>query len=375
MRTGLPQPDDAYWKWGIPGNDLMRVYLALGVVLLAILGALLHPLIFLLGVLPLNTLGLESFLSGAKSFIADLLGWGLMGLLVVMAAFVVTGRLSRRRGRSRMGEANGRSPLDDGAARMAVAIIAYNEAEAIHQVVQDFKAQKGVIEVVVVDNNSHDETAALAVLAGARVVSEPRQGYGYACIRALHEALKAPDADVVVLTEGDGTFVGRDVAKFAAYVPQADMVVGTRVVAGLVEKGSQMDHFFTWGNIAVGTLLRFRFWDSQFLGSASLSDVGCTYRAIRRSALQQILPDLTVGGHHFSPHMMLVALYRGLSLIEIPVTFRRRVGVSKGASQSVGKGFKVGLVMIWHILTYRPRESSARPTAGVVEAGLRVRDR
>jgi hypothetical protein len=115
-----------------------------------------------------------------------------------------------------------------------------------------------------------------------------------------------------------------------------------------------MDYFFTWGNIAVGTLLRLRFWDSQFLGAARLSDVGCTFRAIRRDALGRILPDLAVGGHHFSPHMMLVALHRGLSLVEIPVTFRRRIGASKGASRSAWKGFQVGLQMIWHILTYTP---------------------
>jgi hypothetical protein len=163
-----------------------------------------------------------------------------------------------------------------------------------------------------------------------------------------------PSADVVVLVEGDGTFVGSDLMKFRSYIGQADMVVGTRVVPGLVESGSQMDYFFTWGNIAVGTLLRLRFWDSQFLGAARLSDVGCTFRAIRREALEGILPDLDVGGHHFSPHMMLVALDRRLCLVEIPVTFRRRIGESKGASQSARKGFQVGLQMIWHILTYRP---------------------
>jgi glycosyltransferase involved in cell wall biosynthesis len=137
------------------------------------------------------------------------------------------------------------------------------------------------------------------------------------------------------------------------------MVVGTRVVSSLVEDGSQMDYFFTWGNIAVGTLLRLRFWHPQFLGAASLSDVGCTYRAIRRDALERILPDLVVGANHFSPHMLLVALYRGLSLVEIPVTLRRRIGVSKGAGRSFWAGLRVGLVMIWHILTYSPGRTGA----------------
>jgi hypothetical protein len=120
-----------------------------------------------------------------------------------------------------------------------------------------------------------------------------------------------------------------------------------------------MDYFFTWGNIAVGSLLRLRFWHPQFLGAASISDVGCTYRAIRKDGLQRILPDLVVGGNHFSPHMLLVALYRGLTLIEIPVTLRRRIGVSKGAGRAFWPGFRVGLVMIWHIISYSP---NGKPT-------------
>jgi len=248
---------------------------------------------------------------------------------------------------------------DNGSYKMAVGIIAYNEAGAIAGLVREFKVQVGVVQVIVVDNNSSDATAELAAAAGARVVRERRQGYGFACIRALDEAAQVPEADVVVLVEGDGTFVADDLRKFAAYIGQADLVVGNRVVSSLVEHGSQMDYFFTWGNMAVGTLLRLRFWHPQFLGAASISDVGCTYRAIRKEALERILPDLVVGGHHFSPHMLLVALYRGLSLIEIPVTLRRRIGKSKGAGRSFWPGLQVGIVMIWHILTYSPRQAGS----------------
>ncbi len=333
----------------------MRALIALAVVALAVLGALLHPFALLMSVMPFDSNSLQTFLTSAKSDIADLLGWAVIALLIVMLALVIRGRLAPGRSGGSHGSV---SPI--GSTRMTVGIIAYNEAEAIAQLVREFRAQPDVVDVIVVDNNSSDATAKLAQDAGARVVLESKQGYGYACIRALGEGALVQQADVVVLVEGDGTFAPSDLAKFQAYIGQADMVVGTRVVRSLVEDGSQMDYFFTWGNIAVGTLLRLRFWHPQFLGAASISDVGCTYRAIRRQAVDRILPDLIVGGNHFSPHMLLVALYRGLSVIEIPVTLHRRIGVSKGAGRSFWAGLQVGFVMIWHIVTYNP----SRPRPG-----------
>lgn len=346
----------------------MRVGLVLLVVGLAILGALLHPLAFVLGLVPFDTKGLIGVLNEVKMLIADLLAWALVALLAVMLMFVFRGRL--RAGKAK--EKRGGSQTARSSQRIAVGIVAYNEAEAISEVVRDFRAQANVVAVIVIDNNSRDATATLARSAGAQVVSERQQGYGFACIRALQEALKVADAELIVLTEGDGTFVGADLPKFEAYIDQADMVIGTRVVPGLVEDGSQMDYFFTWGNIAVGSLLRLRFWHSQFLGAARLSDVGCTYRMIKREALQGILPDLIVGGHHFSPHMMLIALYRHMSLVEIPISFRKRIGMSKGAAQSFWMGLRVGLVMIWHIITYRPRGDGHPAAAPQRSEGVNV---
>ena len=329
-----------------------RAIVALTVVLLAVLGAALHPLAFVLSILPVDTRQLVAALTEARVFIFNLLAWGIVALVIVMALFTFRGRLVRK--------VPPRPPAADASMvpaqpRVVVAVTAYNDAQATADTVRDFITQPGVIQVLVIDNNSTDRTAELATKAGARVIPETRQGYGYACIRGLAEACRIPNADVVALVEGDGTFAADDLKKFLAYIGQADMVVGNRVVRGLVEPGSQMDHFFTWGNMAVAFLLRLRFWDSQFLGVATISDVGCTFRVIRRQALEQILPELTVGGYHFSPHMMLVGLCHQLTLLEIPITFRRRVGRSKGASQSIWKGLSVGSAMIWHILTFSPK--------------------
>jgi len=377
-RSGHRIPVAGGGQGGIVATPAYRAQIFLLIVALAVLGAVLHPIAFLLSSMPWNTAGLVSTLDSARTDIANLLGWVFAGLLIVMGVFVARDRFMRRAGSTTSARSERVARLDElsEAGRIAVAITAYNDAQATADAVRQFKAQPGVIEVLVIDNNSKDNTAELAAAAGARVIHEHRQGYGYACMRGLREAAQVPGVEIVVLTEGDGTFVGRDIPKFRAYIGEAEMVVGSRVTRELVEKGSQMDYFFTWGNIAVAFLLRLRFWDGQFLGAAGLTDVGCTFRAIRREALERILPDLAVGGNHFLTDMMLVALSRGVSIVEIPVTFRRRVGKSKGASQSVWKGLNVGLAMIWHILTYRPRVGAVgKPAVFVDRDGVIIRNR
>jgi histidinol phosphatase-like enzyme len=356
----------------------LRVNLVLAAALLAILGAVLHPLSALLGLAPFDTRPILAVLAEIRTVIGNLLGWGLFSVVVLMFVYVIRGRLHKPTRDSAMGKwfRDVGDPADPPRHRdrVVVAMTAYNDAAATAQAVRDFKRQPGVIKVLVIDNNSKDQTATLASEAGAKVIREAWQGYGYACIRALSEAAKIPGADVIVLTEGDGTFVAEDIPKFLAYASHADLVVGNRVVRGLVDGDSQMDYFFTWGNMAVAMLLRLRFWDARFLGPGGLSDVGCTFRAIRREALERILPDLVVGGSHFSPHMILVALSSGLSVVEIPVRFRRRVGMSKGASQSVSHGLKIGLAMIWHIMTFAPPSAAHKRGIIVERDGVLIRN-
>ena len=234
---------------------------------------------------------------------------------------------------------------------VVVVLTAYNEALSIGDVVEDFLSQPHVERVLVVDNNCTDDTALVAARAGATVVQESRQGYGFACMRGLREALRY-QTDAVLLAEGDGTFIGRDVAKLLPYLDDADMVLGNRITPGLVDRNSQMDTFFVWGNQVGGKMIQLRFWEWRFWGRTRLSDLGCTMRALRTDALEAIIDDLKVGGDHFSVHMIMMALRRGLLTVEVPITFWPRVGVSKGASQSLSKGTIVGLSMLWHIVTF-----------------------
>ncbi|MFN8524374.1 MAG: glycosyltransferase family 2 protein [Chloroflexota bacterium] len=228
--------------------------------------------------------------------------------------------------------------------RVVVVFPAYNEAANIALAVSEFRAIEAVDEVLVVDNNSRDETASLASRAGARVVQEARQGYGAALQRGLREA----DGDIVILAEPDGTFVPKDVLKLLAYSDEFDMVMGTRTTRDLIWAQANMGWFLRVGNVAVAKLLQVLF------GGPSLSDCGCTLRLLHRSTVEAILPDLTVTSSHFLPQMVIAALRRRLRVIEVPVNYRGRVGESK-ITGSVKTAVTVGLRMIGLIVRSRVR--------------------
>ena len=232
---------------------------------------------------------------------------------------------------------------------VSVVFPAYNEAANIGRAVREFRAVPVVDEVLVVDNNSRDGTADLAREAGAKVVSETRQGYGNALRRGLREAT----GDYVILAEPDGTFVATDVVKLLAYADEFDMVMGTRTTRELIWDQANMGWFLRVGNVAVAKLLQLLF------DGPSLSDCGCTMRLIRREALLRIVDQLTVGGPHFLPEMVVLALLRGLRVIEIPVNYRSRVGESKITGSRITT-LKVGSNMIGLILDYRLRSWARR---------------
>jgi len=225
---------------------------------------------------------------------------------------------------------------------VSVVLPAYNEEQYIRAAVDDFAATGVVDEIIVVDNNSRDRTAEEARLTVARVVEERAQGYGHALRRGLREAT----GDVIIMAEPDGTFIGRDVLKLLAYSDDFDMVCGTRTTRELVWEQANMGWFLRIGNWVVAKML-------QLLHDGpSLSDCGCTLRLTHRKALDRFQAELTVGGSHFLPEMVILALRKKLAIIEVPVNYRGRVGESKitgNLKGTLGTGFR----MISLILRYR----------------------
>jgi len=130
--------------------------------------------------------------------------------------------------------------------KVSVVIPAYNEEENISKVIKDF-SKSYVDEILVVDNNSTDKTEELAKKAGVKVIKEKRQGYGF----AIQKGLKEAKGDVIILTEADQTFQGKDMMKLLSYIYDADMVLGTRTCMQLVSKNANMGFFLRWGNILI----------------------------------------------------------------------------------------------------------------------------
>lgn len=228
------------------------------------------------------------------------------------------------------------------AEKVTVMLTAYNDEESIGAAVGDFLEHPRVARVIVVSNNSTDATAQEAERAGAILVNEEAPGYGRCVYRCYTEALSYTDADFIVLCEGDRTFRAADIDKLMAFLPHADFVNGTRIVEALRAPTTQLTTFMFYGNLFVAKLL-----EAKHIGRSTLTDVGTTYKLLRRDALERLLPDLDPSVNlEFNAHFMDRALEKGFSLIECPITFHPRVGESKGGNTDNGRAMRVGLNMI-----------------------------
>jgi hypothetical protein len=230
--------------------------------------------------------------------------------------------------------------------RVTVALTAYNDEESIAPAVQDFLQHPLVKRVIVVSNNSSDATFARAEKAGAITFNEEQPGYGRCVHRCLTEAAKFKDTECVVLCEGDLTFRAYDIDKLLSYAPHGEIVNGTRTIEPLRQYRTQLSTFMYYGNVFVGKLL-----EAKHLGRSTITDVGTTYKLCRRDALVSLLPWVDPRINlEFNAHFLDTALQRGHVLVECPITFHQRVGTSKGGNVNNGRGFKVGMRMIFGIL-------------------------
>jgi glycosyltransferase involved in cell wall biosynthesis len=229
---------------------------------------------------------------------------------------------------------------------VTVVLTAYNDEGSIEAAVRDFQLHPLVKRVVVISNNSSDNTLSKAIEAGAIAYNEDNQGYGACVHRALTEGAKFSDTELTILCEGDMTFRAYDIDKLLAYISHADIVNGTRIVEQLRAKDTQLSAFMFYGNLFVAKLL-----EIKHLGNATFTDVGTTYKLCRNETLRNLLPKLDNRVNlEFNPYFLDRAIENGFTVIECPITFHKRVGVSKGGNISNMVALKLGLRMIRGIL-------------------------
>ena len=166
------------------------------------------------------------------------------------------------------------------------------------------------------------------------------------------------DAKIIATSEADGSFNAYDMKKMLPYLDNCDMVVGTRQNQILTLRGNQNSLLHVWGNFCLAKIIQIKYFSLLHAGIVNLTDVGCIFRIVRKEGLERVISELTfvnsdkTKAEMAAPiHLSLEGIKNDLRILEIPVTFKRRIGKSKITGVSTRKTIRVGLNFLWLILT------------------------
>ena len=221
--------------------------------------------------------------------------------------------------------------------KISVIIPAFNEEESIGLVIESLP-QKKIKEIIVVNNGSTDKTAYVAREHGARVVDESYRGYGAACLKGISEL---NDPEIVVFIDGDFSDFPEEIESLVSPIidNQADFVLGSRML--LSQSRASLLPQARYGNLLAVFLMKI-FFRHQY------TDLG-PFRAIRYKSLKELnMNDENFG---WTVEMQIKAVKHGLRIIEIPVHYRKRIGVSK-ITGTISGTFKAGTKIIFTIFKY-----------------------
>jgi glycosyltransferase involved in cell wall biosynthesis len=223
-----------------------------------------------------------------------------------------------------------------------IVIPAFNEAQSVGLVIGDIPRHL-VRHIVVINNNSTDDTARIAQEAGAIVLSETQQGYGAACLCGLDFLQKqVPTPDIVAFLDADYSDHPEELPMLLAPIiaGRAELVIGSRSI-GERQKGAMMPQQI-FGNWLATNMMR-------VLYKSGFTDLG-PFRAITWSALEKIkMADRDFG---WTVEMQVKALKLKIPYTEVPVKYRQRKGVSKITGTirgSVMAGYKIILTILRHV--------------------------
>lgn len=225
---------------------------------------------------------------------------------------------------------------------VSVVLATYREKKSIKKTINDFFATGFVDEVVVVNNNAERGTTQEVKKTKARQVFEPEQGYGFAFQRAIKEA----KSDLVIVSEPDGTFKASDIERFLIYSQDFEIVLGTRTSQIGSLSGEGMGIFRKFANVIEAKTIEVLF------NTFALTDVGCAYKLFTRSALKKLIPLWTIQKSPlFNTELVLLTVSQRFHFVEIPITYKKRIG----QSSIVGNTFqeiKWGLLIQIYIIGF-----------------------
>lgn len=231
--------------------------------------------------------------------------------------------------------------------RVSVVIPTHNEAQSIGQVLADLPAET-VTEVLVVDSNSTDGTPEIASKMGARVLSEPRRGYGRACLTGLAQATSP---DIVVFLDGDYSDRPAELPLLLAPIVdgRADITLGSRLGKDRIQGALPWHAVF--GNRLAALLIR-------VLYGLRISDLG-PFRAGRADVIRQL--ELRESTYGWAVEIILKGSLAGVRILEVPVSYHPRIGRSKISGTlrgTLGAGWYIFSLIARY---YNPRRKAKTP--------------
>jgi glycosyltransferase involved in cell wall biosynthesis len=232
--------------------------------------------------------------------------------------------------------------------RVSLLLPTYKEKGSIRKVINDFYLLKNdcnkrlVDEIIVINNNAEKGTSLEIEKTKAVEVFENVQGYG----SAIQCGLKKATGDLVVICEPDDTFLADDIYKLLSFSSDVDIVYGSRTVKNFIWSGANMGLFLRWGNWGVAKVIEILF------NTNYLSDVGCTFRLMKKRVVRKMLPEFLVKSNFFSPEMIIMGFQMNYKCIQIPINYRKRVGRSS-VTGDLKKAFLLGIQMIILIFAMR----------------------
>lgn len=195
-------------------------------------------------------------------------------------------------------------------------------------------------EFLVVDNNSADATARIATEHGARVINEPRRGYGQACLAGI--AALSPESQIIVFLDADGSDDPQDLPRLLAplHDGSADFVLGSRTEAA--RRSGAFTPPQAFGNWLATGLMRLFFGIHHY-------DLG-PFRAIRRESLDRL--QMCDPNYGWTIEMQIKAHRCGLRVLEIPVNYRKRLAGQSKISGNLLGSIRAGYKILWSIAKY-----------------------